>query len=93
MDLTVSGTDMENLLFNYLDEFLYSFSTEPNFIARKVEIILFDKVSSYACNILGTICKLLFYSVEYKYFQEYKLISINLLHTYLLCVFVTCYIT
>ncbi|XP_022646211.1 protein archease-like [Varroa jacobsoni] len=45
MDLTVSGTDMENLLFNYLDEFLYSFSTEPNFIARKVEIILFDKAN------------------------------------------------
>lgn len=47
MDLEVSGLDNLNLLYNYLDEFLFSFSVEPNFIASKVEILEFDKVSCH----------------------------------------------
>jgi len=45
MDLEATGSDLENLLYNFLDEFLYSFCTEPNFIARKVEITQFDKIN------------------------------------------------
>lgn len=45
MDLEVEGSDNLSLLYNFLDEFLYSFSVEPNFIASKVEILNFDEVS------------------------------------------------
>ncbi|KAG8192959.1 hypothetical protein JTE90_028082 [Oedothorax gibbosus] len=42
-DIEAEGHDMISLLYNYLDEFLYIFSAEPYFIARKVEILEFDK--------------------------------------------------
>uniref|UniRef100_T1JD31 Archease domain-containing protein n=1 Tax=Strigamia maritima TaxID=126957 RepID=T1JD31_STRMM len=35
--------DMISLLYNYLDEFLFVFSADPFFIARKVQILEFDK--------------------------------------------------
>ncbi|XP_003747277.1 protein archease-like [Galendromus occidentalis] len=54
MDLEVSGSDNLNLLYNYLDEFLYSFSVEPNFIASKVEILDFNKETfSIKCRAFG----------------------------------------
>ncbi|XP_035210342.1 protein archease-like isoform X2 [Stegodyphus dumicola] len=42
-DIEAEGDDMLSLLFHYLDEFLYVFSAEPYFIARKVKILHFDK--------------------------------------------------
>ncbi|XP_054717962.1 protein archease-like [Uloborus diversus] len=42
-DIEAEGHDMLSLLFHYLDEFLYIFSAEPYFIARKVKILNFDK--------------------------------------------------
>jgi len=54
MDLEASGSDNSNLLYNYLDELLYSFCVEPNFIASKVEILNFDKVNfSIKCRAYG----------------------------------------
>ena len=38
----VSGHDMESLLYNYMDEFLFQFCTE-GFVARRVEIVSFDR--------------------------------------------------
>lgn len=42
-NIEADGDDMESLLFHFLDEFLYIFSAEPYFIARKVKILKFDK--------------------------------------------------
>ncbi|GBL93591.1 Protein archease-like [Araneus ventricosus] len=43
-DIEAEGHDMLSLLFHFLDEFLYVFSAEPYFIARKVKILYFDRV-------------------------------------------------
>jgi SHS2 domain-containing protein len=40
----VSGHDMESLLYNYMDEFLFQFCTE-GFVARRVDIVSFDRES------------------------------------------------
>ncbi|KAG8316426.1 protein archease isoform X1 [Homalodisca vitripennis] len=42
-DIEAEGHDMLSLLFHFLDEFLFLFSAEPFFIARKVKILEFDK--------------------------------------------------
>lgn len=42
-NIQAEGDDMESLLFHFLDEFLYIFSAEPYFIARKVKILKFDR--------------------------------------------------
>lgn len=42
-DIEAEGDDMLGLLFHFLDEFLFLFSAEPFFIARKVKILEFDK--------------------------------------------------
>ncbi|XP_025418771.1 protein archease-like isoform X3 [Sipha flava] len=41
-DIEVEGHDMVTLLYNFLDELLFIFSAEPNYIARKVKIEEFD---------------------------------------------------
>ena len=33
-DIEAEGSDMESLLFHFLDEFLFNFCAEPNFIPR-----------------------------------------------------------
>jgi len=40
--IEAEGHDMESLLYQFLDEFLFLFSAEPFFIARKVVILDFD---------------------------------------------------
>lgn len=42
-DIEAEGHDMLSLLFHFLDEFLFIFSAEPFFIARKVKILEFDR--------------------------------------------------
>ncbi|XP_054271679.1 protein archease-like [Macrosteles quadrilineatus] len=42
-DIEAEGHDMLSLLFHFLDEFLFLFSAEPYFIARKVKILEFDR--------------------------------------------------
>ncbi|XP_029053296.2 protein archease-like [Osmia bicornis bicornis] len=37
------GHDMESLLFHFLDELLFMFSAEPYIVAKKVEIVTFDR--------------------------------------------------
>ncbi|CAP31442.1 Protein CBG12466 [Caenorhabditis briggsae] len=39
----VSGDSMDGLLFQFLDEALNSFHAEPCFVAKRVEIMRFDK--------------------------------------------------
>ncbi|KAK3088623.1 hypothetical protein FSP39_021423 [Pinctada imbricata] len=41
--IEAEGDDMLGLLFHFLDEWLFLFSAEPFFIARKVIITEFDK--------------------------------------------------
>uniref|UniRef100_A0A0N5A1N7 Archease domain-containing protein n=1 Tax=Parastrongyloides trichosuri TaxID=131310 RepID=A0A0N5A1N7_PARTI len=42
-DIKATGHDMNSLLFNVLDNFLYNFTTEPFFIPRRVKVIEFDR--------------------------------------------------
>nr|SVE73304.1 EOG090X0IKX [Ceriodaphnia reticulata] len=42
-DIEAMGEDIQSLLFHLLDEFLFLFSAEPFFIARKVKITSFDR--------------------------------------------------
>ncbi|XP_050425926.1 protein archease-like isoform X2 [Adelges cooleyi] len=42
-EIEASGHDMMTLLYNFLDELLFIFSAEPFYIARKVEILEFDR--------------------------------------------------
>ncbi|XP_047737088.1 protein archease-like, partial [Hyalella azteca] len=43
-EISVEGHDMESLLYQFLDECLFVFSTEPSFlVAKRVEITSFDK--------------------------------------------------
>ncbi|RZF44142.1 hypothetical protein LSTR_LSTR012344 [Laodelphax striatellus] len=42
-EIEAEGHDMLSLLFHFLDEFLFLFSAEPYFVAKKVEILEFDK--------------------------------------------------
>merc|ERR1711911_60467 len=42
-EVEAQGEDLLSLLFHFLDEFLYIFSAEPFFIARKVKITEFDR--------------------------------------------------
>ena len=41
--LEAKGHDMESLLFNFLDEWLFAFSAEPYFIANEIKITEFDQ--------------------------------------------------
>lgn len=41
--IEAQGEDLLSLLFHFLDEFLFIFSAEPYFIARKVKILEFDR--------------------------------------------------
>lgn len=34
LDIEAEGSDLESLLYHFLDEFLYNFCAEPNFIPR-----------------------------------------------------------
>ena len=42
LEIEAEGDDVDGLLFHFLDEFLFSFSAEPFFIPRKIEILNFD---------------------------------------------------
>jgi len=49
--IQAEGDDLQNLLFHFLDEWLFGFSAEPFFIPRKVVITEFDKEN---CRIVAT---------------------------------------
>jgi len=53
LEVTAEAEDLEGLLFHLLDEFLYSFSAEPNFVARKVTIVQFDRAPVYRVRARG----------------------------------------
>lgn len=42
-EITAEGDDMINLLFHFLDEFLFLMCVDPYFIVKEVEILEFDK--------------------------------------------------
>nr|SVE93370.1 EOG090X0IKX [Moina brachiata] len=42
-EIEAEGEDMLSLLFHLLDEFLFLFSAEPFFIAKKIKITEFDR--------------------------------------------------
>ncbi|KAL5493286.1 hypothetical protein EMCRGX_G014440 [Ephydatia muelleri] len=42
-EITAEGHDMESLLFQFLNEFLFLFCAEPFFVAKEVKITEFDK--------------------------------------------------
>nr|SVE94614.1 EOG090X0IKX [Simocephalus serrulatus] len=42
-EIEAKGEDIQSLLFHLLDEFLFLFSADPFFIARKVKITSFDR--------------------------------------------------
>ncbi|KAI8501085.1 Protein archease [Branchiostoma belcheri] len=42
-EIEAEGDDMESLLYQFLDEWLFAFSAEPFFIARDVKIVEFDR--------------------------------------------------
>lgn len=42
-EITAEGHDMESLLFQFLNEFLFLFCAEPFFVAKQVKITEFDK--------------------------------------------------
>ena len=41
--LSAEGHDLQSLLFQFLDEWLYAFSVDPFFIANEINIIEFDE--------------------------------------------------
>ncbi|XP_060589727.1 protein archease-like [Ruditapes philippinarum] len=41
-EVEAEGEDLESLLFHFMDEWLFVFSAEPFFIARKIHITEFD---------------------------------------------------
>jgi SHS2 domain-containing protein len=43
MEFKASGSDMNSLLYNLMDECLYNFNAEPLFIGRCVKVISFDE--------------------------------------------------
>lgn len=53
LEVTAEAEDLEGLLFHLLDEFLYSFSAEPNFVARKVTIVQFDRAPTFRVRARG----------------------------------------
>ncbi|XP_014668308.1 PREDICTED: protein archease-like [Priapulus caudatus] len=42
-EIEAEGEDIESLLFQYMNEWLYAFSVEPFFIPRKIIVTDFDK--------------------------------------------------
>lgn len=42
-EIMAEGDDMINLLFHFLDEFLFLMCADPYFIVKEVEILEFDK--------------------------------------------------
>lgn len=42
-EITAEGDDIINLLFHFLDEFLFLMCADPFFIVKEVEILEFDK--------------------------------------------------
>ena len=42
-EITAEGHDMESLLFQFLNEFLFLFCAEPFFVVKEVKITEFDK--------------------------------------------------
>ncbi|XP_053383211.1 protein archease-like [Mercenaria mercenaria] len=42
-EVEAEGEDLESMLFHFMDEWLFVFSAEPFFIAKKVVITEFDK--------------------------------------------------
>jgi SHS2 domain-containing protein len=43
VDIQAEGHDMLSLLYGFLDEFLFTFNADPNFLSRKVHITSFDR--------------------------------------------------
>lgn len=42
--LEVVGSDLNGLLYRFLDEILFLFNAEPNFLSKRVRILEFDKI-------------------------------------------------
>lgn len=43
LEIEAKGHDLQSALFGFLDEWLFNFSAEPNFIPFKIEITEFDR--------------------------------------------------
>merc|ERR1719429_864314 len=44
--ITVQGHDIESALYNFLDEWLFTFNADPFFVPFKIEITKFSRTSN-----------------------------------------------
>lgn len=52
----LAGHDMQSLLYNYLDEFLYRFSTDDFFVPKEVKILELKAKDTFSIKVQAYVC-------------------------------------